>query len=132
MDLRQVVETAKGILTKEKIDKQFAGQTSSIPFMSIRDGYNKRVTFNTTEGIEQKIDKLTTMMGKLVTEDEEQSKPFKPQVYQSNRGRRQNRGRYQRRCSSNNIYRGFLAYDQNFRGRTRYNFNSRGNHGQNA
>ena len=36
-----------------------------------------------------------TMMGKLVTKDEGQSKPFKPQVYQSNRGRRQNRGSYQ-------------------------------------
>ena len=29
MDLRQVVETAKRILTKEKIDRQLAGQTSS-------------------------------------------------------------------------------------------------------
>ena len=65
-------------MTKEKIDRQLTGQTSSTPFMSIRDGYNKRVTFNATEGVEQKIDKLMTMMGKLVTEDEEQSKPFKP------------------------------------------------------
>ena len=73
-----VVETAKRILTKEKRDRQLAGQTSSTPFMSIRNGYNKRVTFNATEGIEQKIDKLMTMMGKLVTEDEEQSKLFKP------------------------------------------------------
>ena len=77
-DLRQAVETVKRILTKEKIDRQLAGQTSSSPFMSIRDGYNKRVTFDATEGIEQKIDKLMTMMGKLVTEDEKQSKPFKP------------------------------------------------------
>ena len=54
MDLRQVVETVKRILIKEKIDRQLAGQTSSHPFMSIRDGYNKRVTFNATEGIEQR------------------------------------------------------------------------------
>ena len=46
--------------------------------MSVRDGLNKRVTFNATDDIEQKIDKLMTMMGKLGTKDEEQSKPFKP------------------------------------------------------
>ena len=63
---------------KEKIDRQLAGQTSLTPFMNIRDSLNKRVTFNMTDGIEQKIDKLTTMMGKLVTEDEGLSKPFKP------------------------------------------------------
>ena len=67
MDLRQAVEMAKRILTKEKIVRQLAGQTSSTPFMSIRDGLNKRVTFNMTDDIEQKIDKLTVMMGKLVT-----------------------------------------------------------------
>ena len=37
-DLRQAVETAKGILTKEKLDKQLTGQASTSPFMSIRDG----------------------------------------------------------------------------------------------
>ena len=78
MDLRQVVETAKRILTKEKIDRQLAGQTSSTPFMNIRDGINKRVTFDMTDSVEQKIDKLRVMMVKLVTEDEGQSKPFKP------------------------------------------------------
>ena len=78
MDLRQAVETAKRILTKEKIDRKLAGQTSSTPFMSVRDGHNKRVTFDATDDIEQKIDKLMTLMGKLATEDEGQSKPFKP------------------------------------------------------
>ena len=34
-DLRQVVETAKRILTREKLDKQLIGQISTIPFMSI-------------------------------------------------------------------------------------------------
>ena len=90
-DLRLAVETAKRILTKEKIDKQLAGQTSSAPFMSVRDGLNKRVTFNITDNLEQMIDRLTVMMGKLVTEDEGQPKPFKPQVHQPNRGRNQKR-----------------------------------------
>ena len=78
MVLRQAVETVKRILTKEKIDRQLAGQTSSTPFMSIRDNYSKRVMFDMTDDIEQKIDKLMSMMGKLVTEDKRQNKPFKP------------------------------------------------------
>ena len=76
--LRQAVETANRILTKEKIDRQLAGQTSLTPFMNIKEGYNKKVAFNTTDSIEQKIDKLTVMMGKLVTEDEGQNRQFKP------------------------------------------------------
>ena len=48
-DLRQAVETAKTILTKEKIDTQLPGQSSSMPFMSIKDGY---VTFDTQDGSE--------------------------------------------------------------------------------
>ena len=46
-DLRQAVETAKRILTKERIDRQLDGQSSSAPFMSIKDSYNERVTFDT-------------------------------------------------------------------------------------
>ena len=114
-DLRLAVETAKRILTKEKIDKQLAGQTSSVPFMSVKDGLSKRVTFNAADDLEQKMDRLTAMMGKLVTEDEGQSKPFKPQVYQPNRGRNHNRGNYYGRFRNNNAYRGCPMCNQNFR-----------------
>ena len=48
-DLRQAVETAKGILTKEKLDKQLTGQTSTSPLMSVRDRTDRRVSFNTRE-----------------------------------------------------------------------------------
>ena len=41
MDLRQTMGTVKRILTKEKIDRQLAGQTSSTPFMNIKEGYSK-------------------------------------------------------------------------------------------
>ena len=71
-------------------------------------------------------------MGKLVTEDEGQSKPFKPQAYQSNRGRRQNRGSYQDRYRFNNAYRECSVYNQKFRGRMRYNFNNRDSYGYNV
>ena len=70
MDLRQVVETAKRILTIEKTDGQLAGQTSSTPFINIRDDINKRITSDTIDSVEQKIYKLTVMISKLVTEDE--------------------------------------------------------------
>ena len=73
-DLRLVVETTKRMLTKEKIDKQLVGQTSSTPFMSVRDSQSKKVSFNTAGDLEQKIDRLTVMMGKFVTEDEEHPK----------------------------------------------------------
>ena len=114
-DLRLAVETAKRILTKEKIDKQLAGQTFSTPFMSLRDGLSKRVTFNAADDLEQKIDRLTVMMSKLVTEDKGQCKPFKPQVYQPNRGKNQNRGNYKGRFKNNNAYRDCPTYNQNFR-----------------
>ena len=45
--LRQAVETSKRILTKERIDKQLTGKSSSTLFMSIKHNYNKRVTFST-------------------------------------------------------------------------------------
>ena len=65
-DLRFVVETAKRILTREKIDRQLAGQSSSTPFMNIRDRYNSKkvVTFDTQDQLDDKIDKLTSMMSK--------------------------------------------------------------------
>ena len=68
-DLRVAVDTAKRMLIKEQIDKQLAGQTSSTPFMSVRDSQSKRVSFNAPDDLEQKIDRLTVMMDKLVTED---------------------------------------------------------------
>ena len=81
-DLRQAVETAKRILTKEKLDKKLTGQTSTSPFMNIRDGTDKRVSFNTRDELGDKIDKLTVMMSKLVAKDSHERKPFKPQIYQ--------------------------------------------------
>ena len=45
-DLRQAVETGKRILTKEKLDKQLTGQTSTSPFMNIRNGTERKVSFN--------------------------------------------------------------------------------------
>ena len=62
-DLRQAVETAKRILTKEKLDRQLVGQSSSTPFMNIWKGYNsnkKTVSFDTQDRLD---DKIQTQLG---------------------------------------------------------------------
>ena len=94
-DLRQAVETAKRILTKEKLDMQLTGQASTSPFMSIREGTSRKVSFDTRDKLGDKIDKLMVMLGRLAAKDSNKKRPFKPQIYQS-RGRGQNKGYSQR------------------------------------
>ena len=96
-NLRQAVERAKRILTKEKIDRQLSGQSLSTPFMSIKDSHKRKVSFDTKEELGDKIDKLVVMIGKLATRDSGTCRQFKPQIHQG-RGRGQNRGNYDR-CS---------------------------------
>ena len=85
-DLRQGVETAKRTLTKEKLDRQLTGQASVTPFMSIRDGHQRKVSFDTKEELGDKIDKLAVMIGKLATRDSRTNRQFKPQIHQSRGG----------------------------------------------
>ena len=82
-DLRQAVEIAKRILTKEKLDKQLTGQTSTSPFMNIRDETERKVSFNARDELGDKIDKLTVMKGRLVVKDSNEKRRFKPQIYKS-------------------------------------------------
>ena len=77
-DLRQVVEIAKRILTKKKLDRQLSGQSSSTLFMSIRDGYHRKVSFDMREELSDEIDKLVVMIGKLATRDGGTNRHFKP------------------------------------------------------
>ena len=102
-DLRQGVETAKRILTKEKLDKQLTGHSSASPFMNIRDGTERRVSFSTRDELGDKIDKLTVAMSRLVAKENHERRPFKPQIYKS---RGQNRSfnwkNFQNRPSNRN------------------------------
>ena len=59
------------------------GQTSTSPFMSIRAGTDKRVSFNARDKLGDKIDKLTILMSKLTATDNHERRPFKPQIYKS-------------------------------------------------
>ena len=100
-----MIETAKRILNKEKLDRQLTGQSSSTPFMSIRDDHNRKPSFDPKEELGDKIDKLLVMIGKLVTRDSGTGRQFKPQIQQS-KGRGQNRNynqrNYQNSYRSNN------------------------------
>ena len=125
-DLRQAVDTAKRILTKEKLDKQLTGQTSTSPFMNVRDGTERKVSFNTRDELGDKIDKLTVVMSRLAAKNSHERRPFKPQIYKSRgQNRSYDQGSYQNRSNSRN--RGQFTNNRprqnyrnsNFRGNTR-------------
>ena len=136
-DLRQAVDTAKRILTKEKLDKQLTGQTSPSLFMNVRDGTERRVSFNTRDELGDKIDKLTVVMSKLAAKNSNERRPFKPQIYKRRgQNRSYHQGGYQNRSDGRN--RGYFMNDiprqnyrgNNFRGNTRgySRQNNRGNY----
>ena len=84
-DFRQAVETAKRILTKEKIDRELVVQSSSTPFMNTHDGYNsskKVVTFATQDRLHDKLDQIASMMSQLTAEGSILKRPFKPKIYE--------------------------------------------------
>ena len=67
-NLRDAVETAKRFLTKEKIDRQMTGQ-SSTPYMKLSDKKRKSVTFETKEALEktsENMERMTALMVKII------------------------------------------------------------------
>ena len=115
------------MLTKEKIDKQSADQSSLTPYMNIKDGYNsKKVTFDIQDRLDEKIGKLTSMMRKSTAQGDSQIKQFKPKIYQGrwigqsinyyDQGNYQNRYRLNSR-DRRTSFRGGGHYEQNYRGR---------------
>ena len=83
------METAKRMLTKQKLVRQLAGQLSKTLFMNIRDGYNSKrvVMLDTQYRLDDKIDKLTSMMSKLTAQGSSQNRTFKPKIYQDKKER---------------------------------------------
>ena len=98
-NLRDAIDLAKRVLTKEKLDRQLTGQ-SSTPFMiassndnhSPQNHHKKGVTFDAMETLERNsdcIDRLTLLVNDMkMTVDRKQS-PYKPKIYQG-RSRNQN------------------------------------------
>ena len=102
-NLRYAIDLAKRVLTKEKLDRQLTGK-SSTPFMkatSNNDSHfpqnhqKKGVTFDAMETLERNsdcIDRLTLLVSDLkMTMDRKQPK-YKPKIYQG-WSRNQNAGR---------------------------------------
>ena len=102
-NLRDAIDLAKRVLTKEKLDRQLTRQ-SSTPFMrATRNGnhspqnhYKKGVTFDAMETLERNsncIDKLTSLVSDMKMTMDRKWPPYKPKIYQG-RSRNQNtRGR---------------------------------------
>ena len=103
-NLREAVETAKHMLTKEQIDKQKSGQQSVSPFMKVNQQNpiksSKSVCFSMMVTIQKQgdsIDKLTSLMNELSSklDRKENSAQYKPRINQGrNRGHRQRQNRY--------------------------------------
>ena len=82
--------------------------------MNIRDGTERKVSFNARDELGDKIDKLTVMVSRLAAKDSNEKRPFKPQIYKSrgpysqgqnrsyNQRGYQNRGRLANRPDSRN------------------------------
>ena len=87
--------------------------------MNIRDGNDKRVSFNARDELGDKIDKLTVMMSKLVVKDSYERKPFRLQIYKSRgQSRSHDRRAYQTRPNDRN-----RRYDMNNSARQNYRGN---------
>ena len=108
-NLRDAVETAKRFLTNEKIDRQMTGQ-SSTPFMKLTEKKRKTVTFDARDALEktsENMERMTALMDKMYIKLEQKDMPYKPQIYQRERG--QNR----RQFSRGNNWRGNRPFDRN-------------------
>ena len=101
-NLRDAIDLAKRVLTKEKLERQLTGQNST-PFMkatindncSTQNNPKKGMTFDTMETLERNsdcIDRLMSLVSDMkMTMDRKQS-PHKPRIYQG-RPRNQNTDR---------------------------------------
>ena len=122
-NLRDAVETAKRFLTKEKIDRQMSGQ-SSTPFMKLSDKKRKSVTFETKEALErtsENMERMTVLMDKMYIKLEQKDAPYKPQIYQRDRGQNQ------RQFNRGNNRRGYRSFNRNHSESNRGCRRSRGN-----
>ena len=101
-NLRDVIDLAKRVLTKQKLDRQLIGQ-SSTPFIKAtsngdshfpQNHQKKGVTFDTMEPLERNsdcIDRLTSLVSDLKMTIDRKWPQYKPKIYQG-RSRNQNTG----------------------------------------
>ena len=93
-NLHEAVETAKRFLTKEKIDRQLTGQ-STTPFMKLTEKKRKSVTFDARDELEktsENMERMMVLMDKMYIKLDQKEVTYKPQMNQ--RGRDQNRRQF--------------------------------------
>ena len=108
-NLHDAVETAKRFLTKEKIDRQMTGQ-SSTPFMKLTEKKRKSVSFDAKDTLEktnENMERMTALMDKMYIKLEQKDVPYKPQIYQKGRGQNW------RQFDGRNNWRGYRPYNRN-------------------
>ena len=129
-NLRDAIDLAKRVLTKEKLNRQLTGQ-SSIPFMKAssndshlpQNHHKKGVTFDTMEMLERNsdcIDRLTLLVSDIKMTMDRKQAPYKPKIYQ---GRSRNQNRNRQNFTPRNM---FFS-----RGRNQGNYNNRNNYRHN-
>ena len=99
----------KRFLTKEKIDRQVTGQ-SSTPFMKLTGKKRKSVTFDARDTLEknnENMERMMALMDKMYIKLEQKEVPYKPQIY--HRGRGQN----QIQLGQGNNWRGYRSFSRN-------------------
>ena len=95
-----MVETAKRFLTKEKIDRQLAGQGST-SFMKLNDKKSKKaISFDVLERNSENMERMTVLMDKMYIKLDQKDVPYKPQIYQKRR-----RGQNRQNLGQNNNWR---------------------------
>ena len=91
-NLRDAIDLAKRVLTKEKLDSQLTGQ-SSTPFIKAssndsclpQNHHKKGVTFDAIETLERNsdcIDRLTSLVSDMKMTMDRKQFPYKPKIYQ--------------------------------------------------
>ena len=131
-NLRDAIDLAKRVLTKEKLDRQLTGQ-SSTPFMKATSngdshspqGHQKKgVTFDAMETLERNsdcIDRLMLLVSDLKLTMDRKQPQYKPKIYQG-RSQNQNMGRQNFTPRNRSLSRG------RSQGGNRGNYNNRNNY----
>ena len=123
-NLHVAVDTTKRILTRDRLDRQLAGQCSGVtPLMSlkeVKESKQNTATFSEESVINDKIDKLSSLIEKLaiwVTQNR-QLISFKHRVYQD--GSRPLNDFSWANGKYNEGNRSYAKNDQNFRGQNTF------------
>ena len=115
--MREAVDVAKRVLTKEKIDRQLSGQSgATTPYMKVDVHHSNRkiMSFSTQYRIREQLDSLTSMVYSMSIQKEGSSISFKPQIHQQ-RKRGQNWENFVDRDRNRSFSRDRGNYRQNIR-----------------